>query len=201
MPLIVRSNRGPLFTRARATRTGLRAVASLSMCLAVGLGNWHLAARDGRQQASPAPAPQAAAPKGCRVTGTVTMTTQAGTQARPARGGQAAAGESTPDAAGMTAMPLPGATVVVRQGARLIVATATDIQGRFTIVFTPQQTFGVSAELTGFASVEKNITLAALPCDTTLDFVLGLVPRDRPLPNLATAAQAAAVPGGDGAGT
>jgi hypothetical protein len=130
------------------------------------------------------------APKGCRVTGKVTMTSVARTAARPARGTGAANTETPPPAPTLVVTPLPGATVVVHQGARLVVATSTDVEGKFAILFTPGQTFKVSAEQTGFAPADHDLTLSELPCDTTLDFVLTVVPGDQPLPGPAQAAPA-----------
>jgi hypothetical protein len=40
-------------------------------------------------------------------------------------------------------------------GARLVVATSADADGRFSILFTPGQTFRVSAEMTAFT---QNVT-------------------------------------------
>jgi hypothetical protein len=76
-------------------------------------------------------------------------------------------------------VPVPGATILVHQGERLAVATSADIDGRFSIRFTPSQTFQVTAQMTSFQPVQKELVLGALPCDTTLDFTLALVPRDR----------------------
>jgi hypothetical protein len=158
----------------------------------VAVGELPMTAAVGRPQdpvAQTTPAKQApAAPKGCRVTGKVTMTSVARTPARPARGAGAASTETTPPAPTLVVTPLPGATIVVHQAARLVVATSTDAEGKFAILFTPGQTFKVSAEQTGFAPVDHDLTLAELPCDTTLDFVLTVIPGDQPLPGPGQAA-------------
>ena len=166
-----------------------------------------------------APAPQAAA-TGCRVTGRVTTMVAApagfansgqgrgqgqggaqgrGTGAAPTTGAQTGAPPATPAATTPAApaapakveMALPGATIVVRQGARLVVATSTETDGQFAIRFTPGQTFHVTAEMMSFASVEKDITLGTVPCDTTLNFQMSLRPRTPPAAGT-TAATAAA---------
>jgi len=86
---------------------------------------------------------------------------------------------------------VPGASVVVHVGDVLKAATSTDIDGKFTILFTPNATYNVSAELTSFTRVERDVTLAAPPCDTTMDFQLVLRPRGESLaPTTATAAPA-----------
>src|SRR5688572_12087665 len=118
---------------------------------------------------------------GCRVTGRVTSQV---TAMAPV-GGRGRAGAATDPAAPVpptvVAAPIPGASILVHQGERLVVATAADTGGRYSILFTPGQTFRVSVEMPGFARTEKDLTLAALPCDTSLDFDLALLPRT-PLP-------------------
>ena len=76
---------------------------------------------------------------------------------------------------------LPGASVVVHEGDALKAATSTDVDGKYAIVFAPNATYRVSADLTAFTPVERDVTLAAPPCDTTVDFELTLRPRPLPL--------------------
>src|SRR5262245_28137994 len=95
------------------------------------------------------PPTRPAPPAGCRVTGTVT--------------------------AGTT--PLPGVAIVVKVGAAVKAATSTDAEGKFTILFGPNATYHVSADMMAFAPAEQDLTLGALPCDTTLNFKLTLQPR------------------------
>ncbi len=138
-------------------------------------------------------AAEQAPPAGCRVTGRITSLVTAPT---PLFGGRGRGGPqqatTPPGAAGAPtipaapappttiALPVSGATILVHQGARLVVATAADMDGRFSILFTPGQTFRVTAEMAGFARMERDLTLAALPCNTTLDFALALLPRSQP---------------------
>ena len=162
-------------------------VAALAAASFVGLAELPISASTAAPQNPPGQAPvpgtQAAAPKGCRVTGKVTMMAPVRTPVRPAPGdGAGGSSTTTPAAPRMVATVLPGATIVVRQGTRFVLATATDAEGKFSILFTPGQTFKVSGEFTGFATVEHDPNLGALPCDATLDFLLTLVPRDQPLP-------------------
>jgi hypothetical protein len=76
---------------------------------------------------------------------------------------------------------LPGASVIVRVGGALKAATSTDIDGRYTIVFSPNATYHLSAELTAFAPVERDLTLGAPPCDMKADFELALRSRREPI--------------------
>jgi trimeric autotransporter adhesin len=137
---------------------------------------------------------------GCRVTGKViTMVNASAARPNFGQGQGRGAGTAAPaaDAAPTKVeMPLPGATIVVHQGARLVVATSTEVDGQFAIRFTPGQTFHVTAEMMSFANAEKDITLGAVPCDTTLNFELSLLSRTTPIanPTPAAAPQAGAAP-------
>jgi hypothetical protein len=113
----------------------------------------------GRAQ-DPAPQQPARPPAGCRVTG------------------RALAG----------ATPLPGVAIVVRVGDAVKAATSTDLEGKYTILFGPNSTYHVSAELMAFGKMERDLTLGAPPCDTTVDFDLALRPRGEALPNAAASA-------------
>ena len=76
---------------------------------------------------------------------------------------------------------LPGATIVVQVGDSVKASTSTDVDGKYTIAFSPNATYHLSADLTAFARVERDIALGAPPCDTTVDFALTLKPRREPL--------------------
>src|SRR6186713_1700729 len=156
----------------------------------------------GAMQFSGQAAQQAPSPSGCRVTGRVTSVVTAaappfggrgrGAGAAPGATAQAGAG-ATPAAATPAApappttiaLPVSGATLLVYQGARLVVATAADADGRFSILFTPGQTFQVTASMAAFQDLQKELTLGALPCDAKLDFDLSLAPRDKPVASAA----------------
>src|SRR5438067_604274 len=73
--------------------------------------------------------------------------------------------------------PLPGVSIVVHVGDALKGATSTDIDGRYTILFSPNATYRLTADLTAFAAVDRTLTLGAAPCDTTADFQLALKSR------------------------
>src|SRR5262249_11284669 len=71
-------------------------------------------------------------------------------------------------------------------------ATSTDLDGHYTIIFSPNATYHLSAELTAFAPVERDLTLGAPPCDTKADFELALRPRREPIAAPAAAANVSA---------
>ncbi|HYN09027.1 MAG TPA: hypothetical protein VES67_16710 [Vicinamibacterales bacterium] len=136
----------------------------------------------GAMQFSGAAAQQA--PTGCRVTGRVTsvVTAPTGPFGGRGRGGAEATAPAVP---ATVALPVSGATILVHQGTRLVVATAADVDGRFSILFTPGQTFLVAAEMAAFQRQSKELTLGSLPCDTTLTIDLPLLPRDQPVASVA----------------
>lgn len=84
--------------------------------------------------------------------------------------------------------PLPGASIVVHAGDALKVATSTDVDGKYTITFSPNASYRLTVDLTAFAAVDRTLTLGAPPCDTTSDFQLALRSRREPLAPLAPAA-------------
>ncbi len=75
------------------------------------------------------------------------------------------------------AQPLPGVSLVVRVGDAVRASTSTDQDGRYTIIFAPQATYHVTAQLTAFATVERDIAFGPPPCDRAVDFELVLAPR------------------------
>ena len=106
-----------------------------------------------------------------------------GTQPTPVPGAQGAARCRIDGRATSGGVPLPGVSIAVHVGDAVKAATSTDIDGRFTILFAPGASYRVSADLTGFATVERNLTLGAPPCDQALDVQLALRPRtDSPAP-------------------
>src|SRR6478736_2659242 len=70
--------------------------------------------------------------------------------------------------------PLPGVAIVVRVGEAVRAATSTDTDGKFAILFGPNASYRVSADMMAFAPVEQELTLSGVPCDTTLNFQLSL---------------------------
>src|SRR5215467_6781668 len=96
---------------------------------------------------------------------------------------------------------LPGASVVVHVGGVLKAATSTDIEGRYTIIFSPGATYHLTAELTAFAPVERDLMLGAPPCDTRADFQLALKSRREPIAPPSAAAPNAGAPTTDQPGS
>ena len=88
--------------------------------------------------------------------------------------------------------PLPGVAIVVRVGDILKAATSTDLSGKYTILFAPNATYRITADLTAFAPVDRTLTLGPPPCNTTADFQLALRSRREPLTPTASAQAAAA---------
>src|ERR1700688_4928534 len=87
-------------------------------------------------------------------------------------------------------VPLPGVSLVVHVGGALKAATSTDLDGTYTILFTPSAIYHLSADLAGFTGAERDLTLAAPPCDQTVDFQLALQSRTaaiNPMPATQTA--------------
>src|SRR5207248_6628587 len=78
------------------------------------------------------------------------------------------------------ALPLPGVSVVVHAGGTVKAATSTDLDGRYAILFTPNATYQLSADLMGFSAADRALTFGDAPCDRTVDFQLSLQARARP---------------------
>ena len=74
-------------------------------------------------------------------------------------------------------VPLPGVSVVVHAGETLRAATSTDIDGSYAILFSPNASYRLSADFSGFTGASHDVILAAPPCDQTIDFQLALRPR------------------------
>ena len=92
------------------------------------------------------------------------------------------------------AVSLPGVSIVAYAGDAAKASTSTDIDGTYSILFAPDASYRVVADLTGFTRVERSITLTAPPCDQTIDVQLALQPRS------STAAAASRVPSNGPAG-
>src|SRR5262245_49265413 len=73
--------------------------------------------------------------------------------------------------------PLPGVSIVVRVDGAVKTATSTDLDGTYTILFAPDAAYDFSADLPGFAVVDRQVALGAAPCDRTLDLQLTLKSR------------------------
>ena len=103
---------------------------------------------------------------------------------------------------------LPGVSMVVRSGDAVKTATSSDTDGTYRLSLPPGA-YRVTAELTGFETVARELTVGAAaavepalsertdqasrraPCDQTVDFLLSLAPR---VPRAATATPAPGTP-------
>ncbi|HSC26118.1 MAG TPA: carboxypeptidase regulatory-like domain-containing protein [Vicinamibacterales bacterium] len=75
--------------------------------------------------------------------------------------------------------PLPGVSLVAFSGETVTGATSTDADGTYRLLLPPGS-FRLTAELTGFQPIERELTLGEPPCDHVADLVFVLAPRSRP---------------------
>jgi trimeric autotransporter adhesin len=99
-----------------------------------------------------------------------------------------------------TAKILPGVSIVVRQGEKIVAATSTDADGTYQLHIPPEGTYRLAADLTGFSHVDREVTVAAPPCETKLDLELILASRAA-VAESSAATPAAAPPTETAAGT
>src|SRR5688500_9399697 len=80
---------------------------------------------------------------------------------------------------------LPGVSVIAFAGDAVKGATSTDTDGTYRLVL-PAGTYRLSAELTGFESIRREVTTGGDPCDQTIDLQLALAkPTAQPAPQAA----------------
>jgi len=108
-------------------------------------------------------------------------------------------------------VPLPGVSIGIRSGDDTRALTSSDVDGRYAIAFSPDQTYRLVLDFTGFTRVERAVTVGAPPCNESVDFQLALAPgnatptaeaparRQGPLPERRTASAGAASPTARGA--
>lgn len=120
----------------------------LAIAIAGALPHLPLLARQASQPSVSAQAPAVSAARPCRVRGVVT---------------------SGPER-------LPGVAVTVREGETVRGLTSSDIDGSFTVAL-PSGAYLVRLELSGFAAVERRVTLGTTPCDATVDADMTLASR------------------------
>src|SRR5262245_27845757 len=60
--------------------------------------------------------------------------------------------------------PLPGVSIVVCSGDVVKTATSTDVDGTYTILFGPDAAYDISADLPGFAVVNREVTVGLVAC-------------------------------------
>jgi hypothetical protein len=93
--------------------------------------------------------------------------------------------------------PLPGVSITVRQGDAVRTAASTNIDGTFKLAL-PDASYQLTAELTGFDSIRKDVIVSRDVCAQTVDLTMTLTPRTA----AATPRTGAAIPlrSGRGAG-
>jgi hypothetical protein len=72
--------------------------------------------------------------------------------------------------------PLPGVSITVRRDGTVQRAASTDIDGTFKLTL-PDASYQLSAELTGFDSTQKDVTVSKDACAQTVDLTMTLTPR------------------------
>src|SRR5262249_23318652 len=107
-------------------------------------------------------------------------------------------------------VPIPGASIVVRAGDAVQLATSSDVEGSYSIQFVPRAQYRVTVDATGFLETARDLTLADPPCDQTVDYEIKLAPRNAagepppastaPLASSRTPDAAATAPRGGGRG-
>ena len=88
--------------------------------------------------------------------------------------------------------PLPGVTVTVKSGDAVKGATSTDPDGSYHVNL-PAGAYRLSADLTGFVQVERELSVSDSSCSQTIDLQLALAPRQS---NAGAARGAAPAPAG-----
>src|SRR5215203_580229 len=72
--------------------------------------------------------------------------------------------------------PLPGVALVFKNGDAVAAATSTEPDGKYQAIVKPG-TYHLSATLSGFSAIERDLTIDAAACGPTMDFQLTLLPR------------------------
>ena len=72
--------------------------------------------------------------------------------------------------------PLPGVSITVRRDDTVRTAASTNIDGTFRLAL-PDASYQLTAELTGFDSIQKDVSVTRDGCAQTLDLTMTLTPR------------------------
>jgi hypothetical protein len=72
--------------------------------------------------------------------------------------------------------PLPGVSITVRRDDTVQSAASTDVDGTFTLTL-PDASYQLNAELTGFDTVQRIVTVSKDVCAQTVDVTMTLTPR------------------------
>ena len=90
--------------------------------------------------------------------------------------------------------PLPGVSVLVQEDGLTKAETSTAVDGAYAIALGPGAVYHLTAELTAFIRVERDVTIDDPPCDLKVDFELALAPRDAGLASGAASTSTSAPP-------
>jgi trimeric autotransporter adhesin len=90
--------------------------------------------------------------------------------------------------------PLPGVSVLVQEDGLTKTETSTGVDGAYAIALGPGPVYHLTAALTAFVRVERDVTLDDPPCDLKVDFQLALAPRDAGLASGAASTSTSAPP-------
>jgi hypothetical protein len=97
---------------------------------------------------------------------------------------------------------LPGVSIGIRTASAIRPTTSTELDGRYAIAVTPNATYHLVVDFTGFTRVEREVAVGGPPCDQHIDIQLALA-KNEPLKssptNAATNAEASGRPGAAGA--
>src|SRR5687767_6662093 len=77
--------------------------------------------------------------------------------------------------------PLPGVSITMRRDDTIQTAGSTDVDGRFRLSL-PDASYQLTAELTGFDSTRKDVTVSKEMCAQTVDVTMTLTPRTASAP-------------------
>ena len=78
------------------------------------------------------------------------------------------------------AVVLPGVAIVAEADDAVRAATSTEVGGTYAMRLAPNAIYRISADLTAFTHVTRELTLTSPPCNQTVDFQLVLRPRSAP---------------------
>ncbi len=73
--------------------------------------------------------------------------------------------------------PIPGVSVTVRSGGRLVAATSTAVDGTYRLTVPVGATYQLVVEMTAFARGDREFVAGAAPCAVAADFALVLASR------------------------
>jgi hypothetical protein len=92
--------------------------------------------------------------------------------------------------------PLPGVAIIAKAGGVVKAATSSDTDGSYKLLVPAGATYQLSGELTAFSTFQRDVTVAAVSCDTSIEMALKFAPK--PVTPTAAAGARAAGAGANG---